>query len=81
MSLDALNDTENKQNNETNVNRCAYQLSTTDHGHCQNTASSRCSHCSSSFCLEHDLQHKNDLEEEINCLLDEAKVRSLLLVK
>ncbi len=76
-----MNDTANKQNDETNVNRCAYQLSTIDDGHCQNPALFKCAHCSSSYCLEHDLQHQDDVEEEINYLLDEAQVSSLLFVK
>ncbi len=74
ISSNASNDTSNKRNKETNVNRCAYRLSTMNDSQCQNLATYKCSHCSFFYCLEHDLQHREDLEEEINYLLDEARV-------
>ncbi len=74
ISFNASNDTSNKRNKETNVNRCAYRLSTMNDSQCQNLATYKCSHCSFLYCLEHDLQHREDLEEEINYLLDEARV-------
>jgi len=74
ISSNASNDTSNKQNKETTVNKCTYQLSTMNDIQCQNVAIHKCSHCSFLYCLEHSSQHRDDLEEEINYLLDEAQV-------
>ncbi|UJR20357.1 hypothetical protein I4U23_023488 [Adineta vaga] len=55
-----------------NSNKCQYQLSAIDSIVCEMSAIYKCSHCSTVYCLEHGLEHQEDLREEINYLLDEA---------
>jgi len=74
ISIDASNKITDKQNKDMNTTKCEYRLSMIDNVQCQNLNEYQCSHCSSLYCLEHSLQHQEDLKEEVSYLLDEAQV-------
>ncbi len=57
-----------------NTNVCEDIILPADSQESEKSISHRCIHCSSSFCLNHDLQHQQDLQEEICHFIAEAKV-------
>ena len=73
---EVLMDADDKQNVITNIKLCDYSTLSNNANPCRNLGHYKCSHCSSSFCLEHDLQHQQDLKGEICDLLSQAKVGS-----
>lgn len=54
---------------------CGYSTLSNNAIPCRNLGHYKCSHCSFSFCLEHDLQHQQELKGEVYNLLTEAKVK------
>jgi len=72
--LDASMETQDNQSIAINTNRCEYFISSANNIQCQNSTSYNCSHCLSSFCLKHGLQHQQDLQAAIHRLLTEAEV-------
>jgi hypothetical protein len=65
-------------NDEENIvmhmNRCEYSISSENDCQCRNAANYKCAHCPFSFCLQHGLQHQQNLKEEIHSLLAKAEV-------
>ena len=72
--METLQQTIENQNKEMNVKRCAYGLTMSDNYQCRNPARYQCSHCPLSFCLKHGSQHQQNVKDELNHLLNEAKV-------
>ncbi len=63
-----------------NLNRCGYKNPSTGDCPCRNGASYNCTHCPSSFCLTHGIEHQRQLKEEIKHLLCEAQVCHRLII-
>ncbi len=66
-----------KEDSMMRLNRCQYQLPGNNGPHCRCPATYKCSHCSLSCCLQHGLQHQDDLKDEIRSLLSKAQVKDL----
>jgi hypothetical protein len=81
MTSDACNRTNDKQDIVVNVARCEYSLPFIDDYQCPNVSTYKCSHCPHSFCLQHGLQHQEDLKNEIRCLLAETQVSYCCILK
>jgi transposase-like protein len=75
MSSDVVTESHGTQNIGMDINRCTYSISSKSACQCQDVANYKCSHCSFSFCLQHGLQHQQELKQEIHYLLAEAQVR------
>lgn len=74
IDFSVLMDNNDKQNATTIMKRCDYSTLSNSAIPCRNLGHYKCSHCSFSFCLEHDLQHQQELKGEICGLLNQAKV-------
>ncbi len=59
------------------VNTCQYTIPSTNVSHCRNQGTYKCSHCNISFCLQHGLQHQEDLKTDIRSLLTKTQVKFL----
>jgi hypothetical protein len=66
-----------------NTNICEYLV--LSHGgsqfQCQNPATYKCSHCPSSFCLIHGVQHQQDTKRDIVSLLNDTQVSNVHITK
>ncbi len=62
------------------TNKCEYLILSPGSFSCQNPASYKCTHCPSSFCLIHGLQHQQDTKQEINYLLIYVEVSDVRIV-
>jgi hypothetical protein len=81
ISSDVFIKTHDKQNILRNIKRCKYSISSESFCQCQNIANYKCSHCPFSYCLQHGLQHQQDLKDEIHYLLGEAQVNYCHMMK
>ncbi len=74
MSIDASARTGEQQHSSLNTTSCQYLHPFANVHQCQELSTYTCSHCSSWFCLQHGVQHQQDLKEKIRHLLTETKV-------
>ncbi|UJR20362.1 hypothetical protein I4U23_023493, partial [Adineta vaga] len=73
-SAENSTDNQNNQNRIAHTGKCEYMPpSSSDYFSCRDVASYKCSHCPSSFCLPHGVQHQQQLKEEIKRLLGETE--------
>jgi hypothetical protein len=80
-SITISTETEDNQNKPINKTTCKYRTPLDDSFRCRKSGTYTCSHCQTSYCLEHGHQHQKDLKKEIEHLLNEAKVSYVHIVR
>jgi hypothetical protein len=68
-------DNVNKESNATKSNWCQFRLPLNNAAYCRNRATYQCAHCPVSYCLQHGLQHQEDLKDDVRTLLSTAQVK------
>jgi hypothetical protein len=76
--LDISSDTSMKsltKQKDMNSKTCQYHATASSVCYCKNLATYICPHCSVPYCLQHGLQHQEELKGDLRSLLAKAQVK------